>query len=144
VNHVEHQHQVALIQWAQRVRLPDAADVEPGASIACYLLAISNGGARPSRTRIDPTGKTVRYSPEGARLKAEGVKPGASDLLLPLRRDGFFALWLELKAPGKTPTKEQDAWIRRMRRAGYRAEWRDNWIAAANLIADYVGVRPPQ
>jgi hypothetical protein len=130
VNHVEHQHQSALIAWAQRVRLPDAADVEPGSTIGSYLLALPMGGYRLPR--------------EAARLKAEGAKAGVSDLLLPLRRDGFFALWLELKAPGKTPTKEQDAWLKRMRRAGYRAEWRDNWIAAANLIADYVGVRPPQ
>lgn len=130
MNHIEHQHQAALIQWANRVRLPDAADVEPNATIGAYLLAIPLGGYRLPR--------------EAARLKAEGAKAGVSDLLLPLRRDGFFALWLELKAPGKRPTKDQDAWLRRMRLAGYRAEWRDNWIGAANLIADYVGVRPPQ
>lgn len=128
-SHVEHEHQKALIDWAWRVPLPPAADVEPGAKIADYLLAVPNGGARDPR--------------EGARLKAEGVKPGVSDLLLPLRRDGFYALWLELKAPGKTPTPQQHAWLRRMARAGYRAEWRDNWLDAAAVIADYCQVAPP-
>lgn len=130
MKHLEHQHQVALIAWAHRMRLPPAADVEEGATIAFYLLAIPNGGARSPR--------------EGARLKAEGVKPGVSDLLLPLRRGGFAGLWFELKAPGEKPTPKQQDWLRRMARAGYRAEWRDSWTAAAAVIADYVGVSPPQ
>lgn len=130
MRHIEHQHQVALIQWAHRVKLPESPDVEPGATIGEYLLAVPNGGYRLPR--------------EAARLKAEGAKAGVSDLLLPLRRNGCFALWLELKAPGKRPTKEQTAWINRMRRAGYQAEWRDDWTKAAALIAQYVGVTPPQ
>lgn len=129
MRHVEHHHQVALIGWAAMVKLPPAADVEPGSKVVDYLLAIPNGGKRDVR--------------EAARLKAEGVKAGVSDLLLPLRRDGFFGLWLELKAPGNTPTEKQHEWLRRMARAGYRAEWRDNWIDAAHVIADYVGVVGP-
>ena len=128
--HLEHQHQAALIQWAHLTRLPDAADVEPGATIGVYLLAIVNGGYCVSTTT-------------GARLKAEGLKPGVSDLLLPLRRQGYGGLWLELKSPGRKPTPEQAAWIARMRLAGYRAEWRQSWLAAAAVIADYVGVTPP-
>lgn len=143
MKHIEHQHQVALIAWAHRVRLPEGADVEPGATIGFYLLAIPNGGSRAFKIRAGADGKEVRYSPEAARLKAEGVKPGVSDLMLPLRRDGFAGLWLELKAPGKRPTSDQTAWLRRMTLAGYRAEWRDSWTDAAAVIADYVGVQPP-
>lgn len=127
---VEHQHQTALINWAWHVPLPAGADVEPGSKIADYLLAIPNGG--------------YRTKAGAAKLRAEGVKAGVSDLLLPLRRDGFFGLWLEMKAPGEVPTKVQHAWLRRMARAGYRAEWRDDWLSAANVIADYVGVPAPQ
>ncbi len=126
MNYIEHQHQVALIDWARRMRLPAGSDIEPGAMVADYLLAIPNGGKRSSPR-------------EGARLKAEGVKPGVSDLLLPLRRGGFAGLWLEMKAPGNKPTKLQREWLDRMTAAGYRAEWRDNWTAAAALIADYIG-----
>lgn len=97
--------------------------------MADYLLAIPNGGARDAR--------------EGARLKAEGVKPGVSDLLLPLRRHGFGGLWIELKAPRKKPDWRQRAWLDRMAKAGYRAEWRDNWPDAASVIADYTGTAPP-
>lgn len=126
---IEHEHQKALIAWAHRTRLPAAVDVEPNATIGWYLLAIPNGGRRDVR--------------EAARLKAEGVKPGVSDLLLPLRRGGHFALWLELKAPGNKPTPLQRAWLRRMELAGYRAEWADDWLKAAAVIAEYVGVASP-
>lgn len=130
MNHVEHEHQCALIAWAHRVRLQPASDVEPGATIGFYLLAIPNGGRRTPR--------------EGARLKAEGVKPGVSDLLLPLRRGGFAGLWLELKAPGEKPNPRQREWIERMRRAGYCAEWRDSWDKAAQVITDYLDGRTIQ
>lgn len=125
----EHQEQVALITWAQRTRLPSRSDVKPGSTVASYLLAIPNGGKRNVR--------------EAIRLKAEGVKPGVSDLLLPLRRQGFGSLWLEMKAPGKKPTKLQAEWLEIMALAGYRAEWADGWLAGAAIIADYVGIPSP-
>jgi hypothetical protein len=123
--HLEHQHQVALIQWARRIHIPQAADIEAGSTVADYLLAIPNGGKRSGPR-------------EGARLKAEGVKPGVSDLLLPLRRGGYAGLWLELKAPGKRPTKDQISWIERMNLAGYFATWRDSWPEAAEVIQAYL------
>ena len=129
MKHLEHQHQVALIEWARRTRLPAAVDVESGATICTYLLSIPNGGKRNPR--------------EAARLKAEGAKPGVSDLLLPLRRQGAGSLWIELKAPGNKPTPLQREWLERMRLAGYRAEWADSWTKAAAIIADYVGVCAP-
>lgn len=125
MKHEEHQHQVALIAWARRVRLPAAADVAPGATVGDFLLAVPNGGKRSSAR-------------EGARLKAEGVKAGVSDLLLPLRRGGFGGLWLELKAPGKKPTPAQREWLERMERAGYHAAWADDWQKAATIIAAYL------
>ncbi len=129
MKHAEHEHQKALIDWARRVPLPAAIDVEPGSHVADYLLAIPNGGRRNPR--------------EGARLKAEGVKAGVSDLLLPLRRCGFAGLWLELKAPGETPTLSQSIWLDRMALAGYRATWADDWLDAAGKLAEYLGIAPP-
>ena len=129
MQHIEHQHQVALIEWAWRTSLPTASEIAPGSKVGTFLLAIPNGGRRQPR--------------EAARLKAEGVKPGVSDLLLPLRRQGMAGFWLELKAPGKRPTRDQLAWLERMRLAGYRAEWADDWAKAAGMLAEYVGVRAP-
>lgn len=127
-NHIEHQHQVALIDWARRVRIPPASDIPAGAFIADFLLAIPNGGKRNAF--------------EGARLKAEGVKPGVSDLLLPIRRGGFAGLWLEMKAPGEKPTPDQREWLERMTNAGYFATWADSWDKAATAISDYLDGAP--
>jgi hypothetical protein len=124
MQHIEHQHQVALIQWARSTKLPPSADIKPGSVIADYLFAIPLGGQRNPR--------------EGARLKAEGVKPGVSDLLLPIRRGGYGSLWLELKAPGKKPTPVQREWIERMNAAGYYATWTDDWQKAADIITNYL------
>jgi hypothetical protein len=131
MRHIEHEHQVALIRWAQHVTLAPAADIEPGAKVIDYLLAIPNGGKRASPR-------------EGARLKAEGVKPGVSDLLLPIRRGGYAGLWLELKAPGKKPNPLQREWIDRMGRAGYYATWCDDWQKAAAIIQVYLDKMPGQ
>lgn len=124
MQHIEHEHQIALIGWARRVRIPPGSDIKPGAFVADYLLAIPNGGRRSPR--------------EGARLKAEGVKAGVSDLLLPLRRGGFGGLWLELKAPGEKPSKVQREWLEKMHDAGYLATWCDEWTKAAAIITDYL------
>ena len=128
MQHIEHQHQVALIHWARHVALAPASDVAPGSKIADYLLAIPNGGRRDAR--------------EAVRLKAEGVKPGVSDLLLPLRRGGFGGLWLELKAPGNKPTAHQAQWLERMNQAGYFATWCDDWQLAARVISKYLDESP--
>ena len=93
-------------------------------------FAIPNGGKRNAR--------------EAGRLRAEGVKPGVSDLLLPLRRHGYAGLWIELKAPGQRPTELQQSWLDRMTLAGYLAEWHDDWRAAADVIRTYVGLQSAQ
>jgi hypothetical protein len=123
----ESKHQQAVIRWAYHTRLPLAGDVTPGEKIGDYLFAIPNGGARDAVT--------------GSILKAEGVKSGVSDLMLPLLRKGYAGLWLELKTKAGRPTPEQLAWQAKMRRAGYRAEIVVEWTAAVAELADYCGVQ---
>lgn len=124
MRHIEHQHQCALIDWARRQKLPEAADINLGSVVADYLLAIPNGGRRDMR--------------ESVRLKKEGVKAGVSDLLLALPRSGKCGLWLELKAPGNKPTLKQTQWMDRMQLAGYAAHCAYDWVAAAKIIQNYL------
>lgn len=49
------------------------------------MFAIPNGGHRHKAT--------------AGRLKAEGVRAGVPDLCLPVPRNGYGALYIELKAP---------------------------------------------
>lgn len=101
----EHQSQAALITWAQLARVPEADDVEPGARVADYLFAVPNGGFRTPVTAI--------------KLKAEGVKPGVWDLMLPLPRRGMHGLWVEMKAAAGRLSPEQVEWGNKMQLAGY-------------------------
>ncbi len=128
-NNIESKHQQAVVNWAWHTRLPPAADIDEGDKVGHYLFAIPNGGARSPIT--------------ASILRAEGVKAGVHDLMLPLLRQGFAGLWIEMKAPTKgVATKEQKDWQARMQRAGYRAEFCFGWEQAANVIADYLGLPP--
>lgn len=94
------------MRWAAMVRLPDDyGDVEPGSVVADYIFAVANGGFRTPGT--------------AGKLKAEGVKPGVWDLMLPLARRGQYGLWVEMKAPDGRPSQEQLHWGDKMERAGY-------------------------
>ena len=72
------------------------------------LLAIPNGGAR--------------HIAVARKLKAEGVKPGASDLFLALPiPHGPAGLWIEMKAPKGIVSTAQKDFIELMQWAGFRA-----------------------
>lgn len=65
----EHQEQVALFEWAAWKAKEDYPELD-------LMFAIPNGGLR---------NKVV-----AGKLKAEGVKSGVPDILLPIRRYKFF------------------------------------------------------
>jgi VRR-NUC domain len=112
----EHKHQVALFQWAayQTRRWPELA----------LLFAIPNGGARDKVT--------------GGRLKAEGVKAGVPDMLLPVARGPYHGFFIELKAPDGTPSDKQERWVEDLQGQGYRAEVIYGWPAARDALMSYL------
>lgn len=92
----EHRIQCACVNWF-RLQYP---------TLASALFAVPNGGRRD------------RVS--GAKLKAEGVLPGVSDLLLLVARDWCHGLLIEMKtAKGKQSPAQRD-WQREMESRGYR------------------------
>lgn len=126
----EDEEQEALISWARLTRLPFPPDAS-APMLADYLFACPNGGKR---------GKF-----EAARLGAQGVKAGVSDLILPVARGGYFGLFVEMKARrphAATVTDSQVAWLRRMAACGYHAEVCYGWDTARDLISEYIS-RPP-
>lgn len=96
----EGQEQAALMTEL-RIRMPDVADL---------IFHVPNGGHRV---------KAV-----AAKLKAQGVKAGIPDLVLPMARGGFFGLYIEFKA---TPPNDaaisssQHERIRKLNDQGYLA-----------------------
>lgn len=123
----EENEQKALILWAHWQPVPPAPDIEPAAKLADYLFAIPNGGARNKKTAAD--------------LRAAGVKAGVWDLMLPIARQGFNGLWVEMKYGKNNLSSDQRDWGARMRLAGYQTAvaWSQDDAKAA--ICRYLGIR---
>lgn len=81
----EHAEQTALVLRV-RTQYP---------TLAAYMWAVPNGGARHAKT--------------GADLRLEGVRAGYPDLLFDLPRGPFHGLRLELKRTGATPSSVRPA-----------------------------------
>ena len=92
----EHRIQCACVNWF-RLQYPTHASA---------LFAVPNGGRRD------------RVS--GAKLKAEGVLPGVSDLILLIARGGYHALLIEMKTGKGKQSPAQRDWQRDMTARGYR------------------------
>lgn len=107
---IEHQEQVRVFEWAldNETRYPDLR----------WLFAVPNFAGRLGR-------KTAK---QGARLKAEGRKPGVPDMILPVARRHYRGFVIELKAGKNRPTKEQEEWL-----AHFVSQ---NWLAIVVYSAD--------
>ena len=92
----EHRIQCACVNWF-RLQYPDHASA---------LFAVPNGGRRD------------RVS--GAKLKAEGVLPGVSDLILLLPRGRHHGLLIEMKTERGKQSHAQRDWQRDMVHRGYK------------------------
>jgi hypothetical protein len=96
----EGQEQAALMTEL-RIRIPEVADL---------IFHVPNGGHRV---------KAV-----AAKLKAQGVKAGIPDLVLPMARGGFFGLYIEFKATPPNDAAISDSQherIRKLNAQGYLA-----------------------
>lgn len=119
---IEHQHQKALARWAMfsgRFKYPELE----------LLAAIPNGGQR--------------HPAVAAKLKAEGVKAGFPDLILPVARHGHHGLFIEMKAPDGTVQATQTWWHERLRDQGYYVAVAWDWEEAKRVIEWYLGETSP-
>ena len=114
---LEHDHQVALFQWAEYDKRPELK----------LLFAVPNG---------TNTGKR-----QGAYSKAEGLKAGVPDIVLPVARGGFHALFIELKVGKNKATLKQAEWIERLGEAGNMAIVCHGWDSAKKVIEGYLGLK---
>lgn len=96
----EHDVQAAVVTWAS---WRGATDV-PALS---RLFAVPNGGLRKKAT--------------AGKLKAEGVRPGMTDLVLPYPSRGYHGLYLETKLQTGVLAFEQRDWLEYLASAGYCA-----------------------
>ena len=93
---IEHHLQVACVTWF-RCTHP---------SLAHNLFAVPNGGRRNAVT--------------GAKLKAEGVLAGVSDLILLVANSRHGALLIEIKTDKGRQSDKQKEWQKAMENSGYK------------------------
>jgi len=123
----ESSHQIALFAWCA---LPEVKAMFPELE---WLHAIPNGGSRGDT-------KESR-SKEGGKMKAEGVKPGVSDMFLPVRRGDCPGFYIELKrlpGPGVGPSDEQLKFGAFVQSQGYGFAVAYGWMKARDLLIAYL------
>lgn len=114
---LEHQEQSALIRWAalQSKVMPELK----------LLFAIPNGGHRHIVTAV--------------KLKAEGQKAGVPDLMLPVARNGYNGLFIEMKkAKGGTVSAAQKQWHNDLIEQTYKVDVCHGWDQAKAVLTEYL------
>lgn len=142
----EHAHQRAVIAWANCATLYGfewaAHDEAYDRRTRDVLRTKTFGNAYqiPQLKRLfaihnQGHGDKIR----GNRAKAEGVKKGVPDLMLPVVIDGYAGLFVELKVNRKTDTSaEQEEWLDYLNGAGYVGKVAVGWREASSHIANYL------
>ena len=93
----EAQEQKLLIEWCelQKCKYPELR----------LIFHIPNEGKRSFKTGIE--------------LKRQGLKSGVPDLFLPVARNGFHGLWIEMKFGKNRLSKTQKDWYWALLEEGY-------------------------
>lgn len=74
---------------------------------------------------------------QAARRKAMGIKSGVSDLFLPIARNGFYSLYIELKSPKGKLSQPQKDFIQESLQEGYFATVCFSVDEAIKVLTDY-------
>lgn len=118
----EHEMQVSIME---EVAL--RANLDPTWGL-CF--AIPNGGKRSKAT--------------AGKLKAEGVKAGVPDLFLPVARNGYHGLFIELKVNGRKQERHQSLWHIKLMEQGYEVHtvW-DDATEVIRILDSYINGATP-
>lgn len=104
-----------------------------------WMHHIPNGGSRGNDLRS----QQIR----GARLKAEGVRSGVSDISLPVKRGQCSGLYIEMKKPSLKPkragskggvSEEQDEFGKFVQEQGFGFIVCYSWAEARDIIVAYL------
>lgn len=112
----EGQEQALLFKWAS-FNLGTMPELK-------WMYHVPNGGARDIIT--------------ASRLKAEGVKSGVPDICLPVARQGYHGLYIELKVKRNKPSETQKEWLKALTEQGYKTEVCYGWESAAHTVKQYL------
>ena len=129
MNDEEHQEQRAFMAWCREpAQLAAHPELWLFYAIPNFTIAIG-----PEHVR-----KAI-----GQRANDEGRRKGMLDTHLPVARGTWHSLYVEFKAQGGTPSKDQREWIDRLRAAGNRVEVLFTADAAKAIALQYLSLRRP-
>jgi hypothetical protein len=114
----EHAHQSALFAWG---RLPSVIAAYPGID----LLEGTMNGVKLTKA-------------QAGKAKAAGMLKGSHDVRLPVARGPYRGLSIEMKFGRNKQTDEQIWYGERMRQEWWRVEVCYDWIAARDIIIEYL------
>lgn len=112
----EHDEQVALFNWAmlQAGKYPELD----------LLFAIPNG--------------SYKSITQAMKFKREGLKPGVPDVCLPVARNGYHGLYIEMKY-GKNKLSDKQIWWRNeLKKQGYLVWLSYRFEDAKDIILAYL------
>jgi len=134
----EHGHQCAFFQWLALTGKHEIPDAD-------LIFSVPNGGERtPS---------------EGAKMRAEGLRPGVPDIEWAVPAGSFHGLFVEMKRPALKPrncppmfspidpvindglTAAQKTVARRLQAMGYAVAVAYSWLEARDAIRLYHALR---
>lgn len=110
---------------------------EQAEQIKLFCWIRSRPDIKPYAIHIANERKTSRIT--GILLKLMGVRPGCSDVLISIARNGHHGLWVELKAGKGRLTLSQKEFLQDMTEQGYLAVCCVGYEAARAVIEDYLG-----
>lgn len=89
-----------------------------------------------------PNGARTSFS-VAKRLKAEGLRAGVPDLILPVARGGYHGLYVEMKRVDGVPSDVsavQQAWHLELRHEGYCVKVCFGFMQARNALTAYLAL----
>jgi len=138
----EHGHQCAVFCWANIVAKHGFKAATDAKCYGSQDYAAKNYGTADAVGTLNlmfaiPNGGE-RNPIIGGKLKAEGVKSGVSDIMLPVPLHGYHGLFIELKKPtNKGATKQQIEFLSSMVQLGYAVKLAIGWQDAVDTIQSY-------
>lgn len=114
---MEHNLQAACVKWF-RYTYPEMSH---------SLFAVPNGGRRDKAT--------------GGKMKAEGVLPGVSDLILLRKNSQYGALLIEMKYENGKQSESQKEWQDMVEKDGYRYALCRSFEEFTQTIEEYLAIR---
>lgn len=108
----EDEEQMALFEWAEYIK---------GLEL---MFHIPNGSNKSIATAV--------------KFKKMGLKSGVPDIFLPVAREGYHGLFIEMKAKGGRTSDKQDWWLEELSKQGYLAVVAVGFNEAKRIIEGYM------